>query len=206
MKKKLLSLALLTVFVSLMALGTAAYFSAEGRATNVITTGEVKLSLTENFGEDADSWTEVEKDGVTVGWNFTKTVVPGVKIDKQPVVKNEGEQPFWLRARVNVTVIGADRESLSADAVELLTQGEDAAVAAFPAEQWKTRDDDGWYYFNDKVEAAEEVTLFDYVRLKPETGNDYQNAAVTVTVEVEAVQYKNNEHGGEVLEAWPEAE
>ena len=47
MKKKLLSLALLTILLSLMALGSAAYFTYEGRATNVITTGAVNFELEE---------------------------------------------------------------------------------------------------------------------------------------------------------------
>ena len=49
MKKKILVLALAAVFVSLLALGSAAYFTVEGRATNIITTGTVSLSLDEHL-------------------------------------------------------------------------------------------------------------------------------------------------------------
>ena len=52
MKKKILVLALAVVFVSLMALGSAAYFTVEGRATNIITTGTVSLSLDEHLEEN----------------------------------------------------------------------------------------------------------------------------------------------------------
>ena len=47
MKKKILVLALAAVFVSLLALGSAAYFTVEGRATNIITTGKVDMALHE---------------------------------------------------------------------------------------------------------------------------------------------------------------
>lgn len=210
MKKKLLSLALMTVFVSLMALGTAAYFNAEGRATNVITTGAVKLELTERFGE-GDNWTEdVTADGVLVGWKLEDTVVPGVRVDKQPVVKNAGEQPFWLRARVLVTVTGADGQPLDAGAVELLL---DNGEAAFPTSDWAAKD--GWQYCKAEVMPgeAEAVTLFDFVQLKPETGNEYQNATVKIAVEAQAVQSANQKDAdGKPIEdvlaikGWPAAE
>lgn len=210
MKKKLLSLALMTVFVSLMALGTAAYFNAEGRATNVITTGAVKLELTERFGE-GDNWTEdVTEDGVLVGWKLEDTVVPGVRIDKQPVVENIGEQPFWLRARALVTVTGADGQPLDAGAVELLL---DDGAAAFPASDWAAKD--GWQYCKAEVMpgADKAVTLFDFVQLKPETGNEYQNATVRIAVEVQAVQSANQKDAdGKPIEdvlaikGWPVAE
>lgn len=210
MKKKLLSLALMTVFVSLMALGTAAYFNAEGRATNVITTGAVKLELTERFGE-GDNWTEdVTADGVLVGWKLEDTVVPGVRVDKQPVVKNAGEQPFWLRARVLVTVTGADGQPLDAGAVELLL---DNGEAAFPTSDWAAKD--GWQYCKAEVMPgeAEAVTLFDFVQLKPETGNEYQNATVKIAVEAQAVQSANQKDAdGKPIEdvlaikGWPTAE
>lgn len=213
MKKKLLSLALMTVFVSLMALGTAAYFNAEGRATNVITTGAVKLQLTEQFSQD-DSWTGIEEDGVLVGWRLEDTVVPGVRIDKQPVVTNAGEQPFWLRARVLVTVTGADGQPLDAGAVELLLDHEGGSRAAFPADDWAAKEpDDGWQYCRAEVTPGGTVTLFDFVQLKPETGNEYQNATVRIAVEAQAVQSANQKDAdGKPIEdvlaikGWPVAE
>lgn len=213
MKKKLLSLALMTVFVSLMALGTAAYFNAEGRATNVITTGAVKLQLTEQFSQD-DSWTGIEEDGVLVGWRLEDTVVPGVRIDKQPVVTNAGEQPFWLRARVLVTVTGADGQPLDAGAVELLLDHEGGSRAAFPTDDWAAKEpDDGWQYCRAEVTPGGTVTLFDFVQLKPETGNEYQNATVRIAVEAQAVQSVNQKDAdGKPIEdvlaikGWPVAE
>ena len=102
MKKKILVLALAVVFVSLMALGSAAYFTVEGRATNIITTGTVSLSLDEHLEEG--KWTEIKDNDVTVAWQLKDRVMPGMTVAKKPTLKNDGTQPFFLRAKVQVTV------------------------------------------------------------------------------------------------------
>ena len=196
MKKKLLSLALMTIFISLMALGSAAFFTKDAYTTNIITTGTVSLLLDEHLAKD--QWTAVTKQvgeqEVIVAYAFNDPVMPGVKVEKKPTIKNNGSQPFFLRAKVEKTVVApATEESgekiMSADVVELLD---------VPA-GWQVSEDGWWYYtkaeVSDIVHPGEEITLFDGVMLDPKTGNDYQNCTVTISVRAQAVQSKNQTDG-----------
>lgn len=197
MKKKILVLALAAVFVSLLALGSAAYFTVEGRATNIITTGTVSLSLDEHLEEG--KWTEIKDNDVTVAWQLKDRVMPGMTVAKKPTLKNDGTQPFFLRAKVQVTVTNGGEVLPSS--VVLLQQ--------MPS-GW-TEQADGWLYYtpegSDAVAPGAEVVLFDGVKLAEEAGNPYQNSTVTITVQAQAVQVKNNP-GETALTAqgWPEAD
>ena len=196
MKKKILVLALAVVFASLMALGSAAYFTVEGRATNIITTGTVSLSLDEHLEEG--KWTEIKDNDVTVAWQLKDRVMPGMTVAKKPTLKNDGTQPFFLRAKVQVTVTNGGEVLPSS--VVLLQQ--------MPS-GWTEQD--GWLYYmpegSDAVAPGAEVVLFDGVKLAEEAGNPYQNSTVTITVQAQAVQVKNNP-GKTALTArgWPEAD
>ena len=196
MKKKLLSLALMTIFISLMALGSAAFFTKDAYTTNIITTGTVSLLLDEHLAED--QWTAVTKQvgeqEVIVAYAFNDPVMPGVKVEKKPTIKNNGSQPFFLRAKVEKTVVApateeAGEKIMSADVVELLD---------VPA-GWQEGADGWWYYTkkdaSDAVNPGDEITLFDGVMLDPKTGNDYQNCTVTISVRAQAVQSKNQTDG-----------
>lgn len=197
MKKKILTLALTTIFISLMALGSAAYFTAEGRATNVITTGAVELKLTET---STDGQVVEDDDGNFIGLKFDK-VMPSQTVDKHPVVENIGTQPFWLRVKVEPTMTAADqktdltREDMMTF-VGLKTEGEGAL--------W-IKAQDGWYYYITPVAEGETVELFSAVTLSPDLGNEYQDATGVIGIRAQAVQYKNNEHQDDVLSVlgWP---
>ena len=191
MKKKLLSLALMTIFISLMALGSAAFFTKDAYTTNIITTGTVSLLLDEHLAKD--QWTAVTKQvgeqEVIVAYAFNDPVMPGVKVEKKPTIKNNGSQPFFLRAKVEKTVVAADKVTVK-----------DASVVLIEClDGWQLNEDGWWYYTkkdaSDAVNPGEEITLFDGVMLKPETGNDYQNCTVTISVRAQAVQSKNQTDG-----------
>lgn len=196
MKKKILVLALAAVFVSLLALGSAAYFTVEGRATNIITTGTVSLSLDEHLEEG--KWTEIKDNDVTVAWQLKDRVMPGMTVAKKPTLKNDGTQPFFLRAKVVKSVVAADKET---------AMPADVVLIEFP-EGW-IEGNDGWLYYtpegSDAVAPGAEVVLFDGVKLAEEAGNPYQNSTVTITVQAQAVQVKNNP-GETALTAqgWPQ--
>ena len=198
MKKKILVLALAAVFVSLLALGSAAYFTVEGRATNIITTGTVSLSLDEHLEEG--KWTEIkDSNDVTVAWRLEDRVMPGMTVAKKPTLNNDGTQPFFLRAKVQVTVTPANGGEDLPNSVVLLQ--------LMPS-GW-TEQADGWLYYtpegSDAVAPGAEVVLFDGVKLAEEAGNPYQNSTVTITVQAQAVQVKNNP-GETALTAqgWPQ--
>ena len=191
MKKKLLSLALMTIFISLMALGSAAFFTKDAYTTNIIATGTVSLLLDEHLAED--QWTavtdQVGEQEVIVAYAFNDPVMPGVKVEKKPTIKNNGSQPFFLRAKVEKTVVAADKVT-----------GKDASVVLIEClDGWQLNEDGWWYYTkkdaSDAVNPGDEITLFDGVMLDPKTGNDYQNCTVTISVRAQAVQSKNQTDG-----------
>ncbi len=175
MKKKLLSLALMTIFISLMALGSAAYFTAEGRATNIITTGAVEMSLQEMqvVGEEEIPYPDEKITGV----------MPGRTVSKIPyVVGEEGTQPFYTRVKVDTTITLADGTEPETNKYVTLNYNEDNWVEGA----------DGWWYYQGTVEANDRVALFTEVAFNPKMPNTYQDCEVVIKVTAQAVQVKNN--------------
>ena len=84
-----------------MGLGSAAYFTSDGRATNVITTGAVNFELEEMQlvnGKEEPYPTE-----------YITGVMPGRTVSKIPYVVAAPEtQPFYTRVRAEIKVILAD--------------------------------------------------------------------------------------------------
>ncbi len=199
MKKRLLSLALMTIFVSLMALGSAAYFAVEGRATNVIVTGEVDLTLTEESKTG-----EVIKDteGNFIGLRFEK-VMPGQTLDKHPMVENTGSQPFWLRVKVTCSLKNKLEEDLPLT-IELEKQEIPMLTFNGRNEYWVEKN--GWLYYTKPLAVGDQVDVFTSVTIAPQMDNRYQDADGQIDILAQAVQYKNNEHQEDVLSVlgWPE--
>ena len=71
MKRKVLILSALAMLVALCAAGTLAYFTAEGRAHNVITTGGVGIAVQEWADEDKTQPFE-DVTGIMPGMTVTK--------------------------------------------------------------------------------------------------------------------------------------
>ena len=193
MKKKMLSLALMTIFISLMALGSAAYFTVEGRATNIITTGTVDMELEEMqlVGEEEVPYPE---DKTITG------VMPSQKVSKIPyIVGVEGTQPFYTRVKVDITVLVEEKVDEA---------GLKYILPNYDKTNWE-QGADGWWYYKGEVEEKDRVALFTEVAFAPEMPNDYQNCTVKVAVSAQATQVKNNpvpEAGYTAIVGWPEAD
>lgn len=190
MKRRLMLAGALAAMLALLALGTLAAFTADGRATNVITTGTVALTLTET-GEGT-----VLENGS--GMVFTG-VMPGQVVSKQPMVANAGSEDFYTRVRVDIRIVPAPGgEALSA---ELVQPGIDT-------EAW-VEGGDGWYYYAGTVAPGASVSPFGTVTFAPEMGNEYQSCTVTLSIQAQAVQVKNNPipAGRTILDVqgWPAA-
>lgn len=182
-KGKLLALALLAAGAACLALGTAAFFSAETTAHNVITTGGVEIELR----EWADEARETPFEDVT-------GVLPGAEITKIAQIENTGASDAWIRVQLDVAVL-LDGEHLPAEPVALDINTED----------W-TAGEDGYYYYSRALKAGETTApIFTTVTFANEMGNEYQNATATVDVAAQAVQTANN--GASALDAagWPMA-
>ena len=96
MKRKFLILSVLAILVAILAANTLAYFTADTKAHNVITSGGVDIVLNEWANEDR---TEPFEDRTGV--------MPGTKVTKIVEISNTGTAPVWVRAQVQLEVDGA---------------------------------------------------------------------------------------------------
>lgn len=192
MKKKIMILSAIAVCIAILASGTVAYFTAEARAHNVITTSGVDIALEE--------WREI--DGEWVPYPAQPiTVMPGITVSKIATVKNNEAEAF-IRAKFEVVITKADGMVMEQSPEELnriisvRTNGED----------WlrKAGDDEWWYYADavatgDSTDAFFTEVAFDGSNMT----NEYQNCTVEIIVKAQGVQTANN--GSSVLEAagWP---
>lgn len=178
-KRKIFSVAIMAVCLSICSMGTLAYFTDHTQAHNVITSGNIQIDLL-----------ETRADGST--FENVIGVMPGTVVSKIVQVKNIGDNPAWIRVQVDKEITKADRTAGDASLLEL----------DFDKEHWIAQD--GYYYYH-KALAKNAVTepLFETVTFAPSMGNEYQNSTAQVYVFAQATQADNN--GQTVLEAagWP---
>ena len=184
MKKKLLILSLAAICLAITAIGTLAYFTSEGTAHNVITTGGVEIAVQE--------WADEEK---TKPFENLSGVMPNTTVTKIAEVKNTGASDAWVRVKVEKNIKLQGEGTPDTSLVELTLNTAD----------WTEKD--GYYYYT-KVLKPGEVTapIFTAVTFKPDMGNEYQGATATVDIVAQAVQVANN--GKTVMDAqgWPASE
>lgn len=192
-RKLLVTLLILSLLLIAGAAGTVAYFTTEGRATNVITTGTVQLALDERMLVEAggELTEQPYPDKILTG------VLPGNRVSKIPYVINTGDEPFYARVRVDISILSADgRTPLPL-----------APVSTDLCDGWTEKN--GWLYLEESLAPDERQAPFTVVCFDPAMGNEYQNCTVTVDVIAQAVQVKNNPipAGGSVTDVpgWPEA-
>lgn len=181
MKKKLFLAALLVLMLSIVGYGTYAYTTVEAKATNVITSGGVDITLV-----------ETRDDGKPFPENGVHGVIPGVTESKIVAVRNEGAHPVWVRMKVEVSI-------------DLAGEGKpDTGLAApnYDTKNWRYRD--GYYYYIHALKPGQKTEpLFTQVTFDPKMDNLYQGSVAHVKVSAMATQSENN--GKTVWEAkgWP---
>ena len=177
MKKKLLALSVLMICLSLISLGTLAYFNAEdtdfpedGILGVMPGTAVSKIVTVKNTGESAayirvwvDSAISEQGDPIT-----------------NPLIKN---------LPMTITVDGAEVDVLTMD---------------YNTEDW-TKGEDGYWYYNKarKVGEATEA-LLENVAFHKLMGNVYQNSKALVNVSAQATQVANNGESAVEAKGWPE--
>lgn len=178
-KKLIISLAALTAaFVTLLSQPTASYYSVMGEAVNVITSGEIKCRIIEKSGDS-----DFPKNGVRI--------MPGSVISKKVSVCNVGENPFWLRVKLRVTMNGSP---LSTDILELDINSTD----------WIDGNDGFFYYKKPVAPGAETEKLFTEVKISGRAGNEYIGKTVVISVMAYAVQSEYNDASSPLKVAgWP---
>jgi len=190
-KQRIFLAAALICCLALAGGGTLAFFTAQETAYNVITTGELAMDLVEMH--NGALWPE----------NGVSGVMPGDEIEKIVTVENIGSVDFYTRVKVTGQILLEGKE----EPIEM--KPEHVELVGLNDEDW-IKGEDGYYYYNTALAASADATptetapLFTAVRLKPELGNEYQNATLTVLVEAQAVQSRNNGTGPLDAIGWDE--
>lgn len=200
MKRKLLLLALITICAATIASGTIAYFTAEDRADNIITSGKVGIELVEKTKDLSGAEVEFPTDGIT-------GVMPGTSASKIVSVNNTGDADAWIRVQVEMSITGKDGASLP---MELTAEGATIPVLTLDidTENW-IDGGDGFYYYKLPVAPGTSTSaLFKEVYFAKEMGNEYQECSTIILVSAQAVQSANNPipDGGDVtgVKGWPQ--
>lgn len=193
-KSRIALIALAIGCIAMLGAGTAAYFLVQDTAVNVITTGILDMTLVEKTTDGAEPGTELEDLPEFVSnENGAFSVMPGQTVSKIPYLDNTGTADFYARIQL-VSRIEVDGKELNADVIELDI-----------SEDWVLQN--GWYYYTKAVLPGEKTTpLFTGVTFKTAMSNEYQNATVTIEVNAEAVQSKNNGATWQDAAGWPTAE
>lgn len=167
-KARFAVIALVAIVLTFLTQGTVAYYSAVGKATNVVTSGNIQFII----HEMTDQGKEFPKEGVYI--------VPGDIVSKKVSIESDCEHPFYLRVKM---VYGIDSQELSS---------EDCFKLNIDEEHWVLHD--GWYYYTGIVNPGETTPdVFSHVEMVgSKIDNRYIGKTLTLTVNAQAVQSENN--------------
>ena len=167
-KIKIVVVALMAALITLMSQATLAYYSTVGKATNVVTSGNIQFII----HEMTDQGTEFPREGVYV--------VPGDVVSKKVSIESDCAHPFYLRVRM---VYGIDSQALTA---------EDCFKLDINEAHWVLHD--GWYYYTGIVNPGETTPeVFSHVEIVgSKVDNSYIGKTLSLTVNAQAVQSENN--------------
>jgi len=174
MKKKVSIIVTATALVALIIVGsTLAFFTSQGTVSNVITMGDVKISLTEPDFKDSG-------------------VVPGQTITKDPTVNNIGSHDAYIRCKINLVVPTGDNEDITLDRKNQLLSGiafgdESGTVKA---KDWVLAKD-GYYYYQKKLPVEQSVVFFNSVTVPAKWDNDFADKHFEINVTADAIQTDN---------------
>lgn len=180
LRTKILVIAMLVAIIAVLSYGTLAFYSTTGKATNVITTGGIQLTVHEKTAEGAD----FPAEGVSV--------IPGDVVDKIVTVENTCDHPFYLRVKL---VNSSTDQSLPPDSLQV-----DLNTA-----NW-TDGRDGYIYYNTVLEPGQTTEpVFTQVEVVGQYVTvDHIGETMSLTVDAYALQSENNpaEHPWDAA-GWP---
>lgn len=179
-KSRLLLIAAAAIVLTVLTQPTLAYYTAIGKATNVVTSGEIKLQIHEQTADGS----AFPADGVYV--------IPGDIVSKQVRVENVCSHPFYLRVKL---VSGATNEALTP---------EDCLKMDIDTRNWTYVD--GYYYYNHILRSGETTpALFTQVEIVgSKVDRTHIGSTLHLSVNAYAVQSENNpaEHPWDAS-GWP---
>lgn len=164
-KRKLLLLALFAIVLSLFSFSTYAYFTAEQKTENKISTGSIQIQLNQwgDLNRQTPFATEIK-------------VLPGQKVTKVVDVENIGSGDCYIRIKVD-DVWNGQQSDLNMDYVELVSD----------SSQWTKQGD--YYYYNQKLAVGQTSSpVFTAVIFDEKMDNRYQGATLTLQLYAEAIQ------------------
>lgn len=169
LKLRLLLIAIAAIVVTMFSQGTLAYYTTVGKATNVVTSGNIKFIIREKTA----AGTDFPKEGVYI--------VPGDIVSKKVTIESVCDHPFYLRVKL---VYGINGEN------ELTA--EECFGLDIDRQNWIEKD--GWFYYKDIVQSGETTTaIFSEVEIIGEkVDNSYIGKTLNLTVSAQAVQSENN--------------
>ena len=181
-KIKIFVVALVAALMTFISSSTLAYYSTVGKATNVVTSGNIQFII----HEMTDQGTPFPEEGVYI--------VPGDIVSKQVRIESDCEHPFYLRVKM---VYGVDSQELTAEECFKLNINE---------AYWEYHD--GWYYYTEVVNPGETTpNVFSHVEMVgSKIDNSYLGKTLTLTVNAQAVQSENNPLIGDKIytaSGWP---
>lgn len=186
--KSIIAVLAITSILAVMVFQTLAFFTAEDTALNRVTMGNVALILND---DTINPETEELEPFPVEGFDL---VMPGDVIDKIVSVTNDGDNPIWVRIRLDRSILLAGE---AAD-VDFNVLGLD-----LNDEDW-TEGADGWFYYNEVLAPGETTeNLFTQVTFPTSLGNEFMNAEVEIDVLAQGVQSQNNGLTVQEATGWP---
>jgi len=177
---KIAAIALIMAVMSLFSMESMAFYTVMGDATNVITSGDVRMRIVETTATGS----EFPKDGVYV--------IPGDIVSKIVKIENTCEHPMYVRVKL---IHSVSNQALSA---------EDCLGVKIDNVHW-TLGEDGFYYYNIALEPAQMTeALFSEVEIVgSKVDNGYIGSVLNLSVQAYGVQSENNGSDPFTAEGWP---
>lgn len=167
-RNRLLLIAIAAILLTVLTQPSLAYYTTIGKATNVVTSGNIELQIHEKTADGSD----FPEEGVYV--------IPGDIVSKQVSVENVCDHPFYLRVKL---VSGADNAAL---------RPEECLKLDIDTQSWTLVD--GFYYYNRILQPGETTpNLFTQVEIVgSKVDKSFVGSALSLTVNAYAVQSENN--------------
>ena len=167
-KSRLLIIALAAILATVLTQPTLAYYTTIGKATNVVTSGDIQLKIHERTADGSD----FPQEGVYI--------IPGDIVSKQVSVENICGHPFYLRVKL---VSSSTNQEIAAD---------DCLKMDIDTVNWTYQD--GFYYYNQILQPGVTTpTLFTQVEIVgSKVDQSHIGSTLSLTVNAYAVQSENN--------------
>ncbi|MBQ3195305.1 MAG: hypothetical protein IJB65_02450 [Clostridia bacterium] len=174
-KRRILSLSIIILMLSVLSYGTYAFFTSDDIATNVITTGSIDIKLVEQSDDGS---------GILRPFENVMGVMPGEEVSKIVSITNTGNNTAWVRIKLDKSLSYADGEAVESPHTLLELD--------YNTADW-TYVNGFWYYLQPLQAGASTAPLFTAVRFSGTgMGNEFQNSVAVIGVLAQATQYNNN--------------